>query len=89
MFIRKDRSDDGSLQGGGSISAGARRTWLGLGQWQVERDECKDRLGRKKELCLTTLLETDIEGLIKNGSKCSILDKNGDSGGRHGNFRGR
>lgn len=88
MFLRKDRSDGGNLHGGGGISAGAQRTQLRLGQWQVEKDECKDRLGRKKELCLTTLLEIDIEGLIKNGSKCSIVDKNGNSGGRHRNFRG-
>lgn len=38
-------------------------------------DEDNDRLGRKNELFLMTLLEADVEGLIKNDFKFSNLDK--------------
>lgn len=50
-------------------------------------DKRNDRLGRKNELFLMTLLEADAEGLIKNDFKFSNLDKHSDSGGRRGNFR--
>lgn len=62
--------------------------WIGLEEWEVGKEECNGKCGRKNKLFLTDLLETDIQEYIKSGSKFSSLFKNSGSGGRCGKVKG-
>ena len=57
------------------------------GQQEVGKDEYSGRLGMNNKLFSVTLLETDVQGLIKNDCEVSSLDKNSGSGGRQRSFR--